>query len=241
MFFFVGIYILIAVGAVMMFVGFLGCYGAIQESQCLLGTVSSSFVLYITRNLHYQIPRNEKEENHFLYQFTIKYSCYGTCRFLALICLQWGYSVLLKKLQPAISDQFNASLLNCEVLVWLFFIQNTPYQHFLILSLYLCQSWNNISINRSDLSLTGLLLMSSVGLKQGFEGFTSFCCYFRHRLCLGLDLGVETGVILFLDRNVVPGLANVVSGTCLTWRNDTSTFFYFPPTVLCLPGPSFCL
>lgn len=24
----------------MMFVGFLGCYGAIQESQCLLGTVS---------------------------------------------------------------------------------------------------------------------------------------------------------------------------------------------------------
>ncbi|XP_019522862.1 PREDICTED: CD81 antigen [Hipposideros armiger] len=37
--FYVGIYILIAVGAVMMFVGFLGCYGAIQESQCLLGTV----------------------------------------------------------------------------------------------------------------------------------------------------------------------------------------------------------
>ena len=35
-----GVYILIAVGAVMMFVGFLGCYGAIQESQCLLGTVS---------------------------------------------------------------------------------------------------------------------------------------------------------------------------------------------------------
>jgi len=39
--FYVGIYILIAVGAVMMFVGFLGCYGAIQESQCLLGTVRS--------------------------------------------------------------------------------------------------------------------------------------------------------------------------------------------------------
>nr|XP_014968843.1 CD81 antigen isoform X2 [Macaca mulatta]XP_045228306.1 CD81 antigen isoform X2 [Macaca fascicularis] len=39
--FYVGIYILIAVGAVMMFVGFLGCYGAIQESQCLLGTVPS--------------------------------------------------------------------------------------------------------------------------------------------------------------------------------------------------------
>ncbi|KAJ8272186.1 hypothetical protein COCON_G00110450 [Conger conger] len=36
--FYISVYILIAVGAVMMFVGFLGCYGAIQESQCLLGT-----------------------------------------------------------------------------------------------------------------------------------------------------------------------------------------------------------
>ncbi|XP_064168441.1 CD81 antigen-like isoform X1 [Anguilla rostrata] len=36
--FYVSVYILIAVGALMMFVGFLGCYGAIQESQCLLGT-----------------------------------------------------------------------------------------------------------------------------------------------------------------------------------------------------------
>ncbi|KAM6925950.1 CD81 antigen-like [Lycodopsis pacificus] len=36
--FYTSVYILIAVGAVMMLVGFLGCYGAIQESQCLLGT-----------------------------------------------------------------------------------------------------------------------------------------------------------------------------------------------------------
>uniref|UniRef100_A0A6I8NF30 Uncharacterized protein n=1 Tax=Ornithorhynchus anatinus TaxID=9258 RepID=A0A6I8NF30_ORNAN len=40
-----GIYILIAVGAVMMFVGFLGCFGAIQESQCLLGTFFTCLVI----------------------------------------------------------------------------------------------------------------------------------------------------------------------------------------------------
>ncbi|KAF0041017.1 hypothetical protein F2P81_006915 [Scophthalmus maximus] len=38
------VYILIAVGAVMMLVGFLGCYGAIQESQCLLGTISKELI-----------------------------------------------------------------------------------------------------------------------------------------------------------------------------------------------------
>ncbi|KAK6472479.1 CD81 antigen-like [Huso huso] len=43
--FYIGVYILITVGAVMMFVGFLGCYGAIQESQCLLGTFFACLVI----------------------------------------------------------------------------------------------------------------------------------------------------------------------------------------------------
>ncbi|XP_041075456.1 CD81 antigen-like [Polyodon spathula] len=43
--FYIGAYILITVGAVMMFVGFLGCYGAIQESQCLLGTFFACLVI----------------------------------------------------------------------------------------------------------------------------------------------------------------------------------------------------
>lgn len=36
--FYTYVHVMIAVGAVIMVVGFLGCYGAIQESQCLLGT-----------------------------------------------------------------------------------------------------------------------------------------------------------------------------------------------------------
>ncbi|XP_041052839.1 CD81 antigen-like [Carcharodon carcharias] len=43
--FFIGVYILIGVGAVMMIVGFLGCYGAIQESQCMLGTFFACLII----------------------------------------------------------------------------------------------------------------------------------------------------------------------------------------------------
>ncbi|XP_048466528.1 CD9 antigen [Rhincodon typus] len=35
--FYIGVYILIGAGALMMVVGFLGCCGAIQESTCMLG------------------------------------------------------------------------------------------------------------------------------------------------------------------------------------------------------------
>ncbi|XP_006028827.1 CD9 antigen isoform X2 [Alligator sinensis] len=37
--FYTGVYILIGAGALMMLVGFLGCCGALQESQCMLGLV----------------------------------------------------------------------------------------------------------------------------------------------------------------------------------------------------------
>lgn len=40
-----GVYILIGAGALMMLVGFLGCCGAVQESQCMLGLVSIPSVL----------------------------------------------------------------------------------------------------------------------------------------------------------------------------------------------------
>lgn len=42
-----GVYILIAAGALMMVVGFLGCCGAMKESPCMLGLVSGMSVLYV--------------------------------------------------------------------------------------------------------------------------------------------------------------------------------------------------
>lgn len=43
-----GVYILIGAGALMMLVGFLGCCGAVQESQCMLGLVSIPSVLPVS-------------------------------------------------------------------------------------------------------------------------------------------------------------------------------------------------
>lgn len=38
---FLGVYILIGAGSLVMLVGFFGCCGAVRESQCLLGSVSA--------------------------------------------------------------------------------------------------------------------------------------------------------------------------------------------------------
>lgn len=42
-FIYTGAYILVAIGGLIMIIGFLGCCGAIRESQCMLGCVSSPF------------------------------------------------------------------------------------------------------------------------------------------------------------------------------------------------------
>lgn len=71
-----GVYILIAVGAVMMLVGFLGCYGAIQESQCLLGTVSSSlFTLIQLGTLLF--TRRLKGSNNLLHFLSLVFLLFG--------------------------------------------------------------------------------------------------------------------------------------------------------------------
>lgn len=43
--FFTLAYILMAIGIIIMVIGFLGCCGAIRESQCMLGAVSDSICL----------------------------------------------------------------------------------------------------------------------------------------------------------------------------------------------------
>lgn len=43
--FFIAVYILIGAGGVMMIVGFFGCFGAVRESQCLLGSFFACLLL----------------------------------------------------------------------------------------------------------------------------------------------------------------------------------------------------
>lgn len=56
-----GVYILIAAGALMMVVGFLGCCGAIKESPCMLGLVSDFFCVLL---LHITLKTGDFVVNH---------------------------------------------------------------------------------------------------------------------------------------------------------------------------------
>lgn len=62
-----GVYILIAAGALMMVVGFLGCCGAIKESPCMLGLVSDFFCVLL---LHITLKTGD-----FAHQSLIMNSC----------------------------------------------------------------------------------------------------------------------------------------------------------------------
>lgn len=57
-FFYSGVYILIGAGSLIMLVGFFGCCGAVRESQCLLGSVSTNthlpFFNQISINLNHR-------------------------------------------------------------------------------------------------------------------------------------------------------------------------------------------
>ncbi|XP_042173236.1 CD9 antigen-like isoform X4 [Oncorhynchus tshawytscha] len=58
--FFTGVYILIAAGALMMVVGFLGCCGAIKESPCMLGLVVEDITEFYKQT--YNNYMNTKQE-----------------------------------------------------------------------------------------------------------------------------------------------------------------------------------
>ncbi|XP_062283415.1 tetraspanin-2-like isoform X1 [Scomber scombrus] len=49
--FFIGVYILIGAGSLVMLVGFFGCCGAVRESQCLLGSVSTNVYEHKSKKL----------------------------------------------------------------------------------------------------------------------------------------------------------------------------------------------
>lgn len=74
-----GVYILIAAGALMMVVGFLGCCGAIQESSCMLGLVNHT-TCAVACFLFLKILQ---------YYFRIFFvSCVGSCSFSSFC---WSY------------------------------------------------------------------------------------------------------------------------------------------------------
>lgn len=55
--YYIGLYIFLAIGALMLIVAFLGCCGAFKESQCLLVSVSStSKFSYRRKDMQLQCP-----------------------------------------------------------------------------------------------------------------------------------------------------------------------------------------
>lgn len=72
-----GVYILIGAGGLVMLVGFFGCCGAVRESQCLLGSVSTNVLECSTK----------AETDSWKTHQTLSAMFIVICEFLSVLCL----------------------------------------------------------------------------------------------------------------------------------------------------------
>ncbi|XP_013803248.1 CD9 antigen isoform X2 [Apteryx mantelli] len=111
--FYTGVYILIGAGALMMLVGFLGCCGALQESQCMLGLVIEELKEFYMESYE---KRSQVAARETLKAFQLALNCCGitgsleqqfvdTCPKKTLL-----ESFTIKSCPEAIDDVFNSKL-----------------------------------------------------------------------------------------------------------------------------------
>ncbi|KAF0882755.1 CD9 protein, partial [Crocuta crocuta] len=99
--FYTGVYILIGAGALMMLVGFLGCCGAVQESQCMLGlaTKCQDFVFPFSEDHVCFFSLNPQFFGFLLVIFAIE-----------IAAAIWGYShkdEVIQEVQEFYKDTYN--------------------------------------------------------------------------------------------------------------------------------------
>ncbi|KAF3816436.1 hypothetical protein GH733_014609 [Mirounga leonina] len=110
--FYTGVYILIGAGALMMLVGFLGCCGAVQESQCMLGLVIKE-VQEFYKDTYNKLKSKDEPQRDTLKAIHFALNCCGLAggveQFISDICPQKDVlsTITVKPCPEAIKEVFH--------------------------------------------------------------------------------------------------------------------------------------
>ncbi|XP_073744824.1 CD9 antigen isoform X2 [Callorhinus ursinus] len=110
--FYTGVYILIGAGALMMLVGFLGCCGAVQESQCMLGLVIKE-VQEFYKDTYNKLKSKDEPQRDTLKAIHYALNCCGLAggveQFISDICPQQDVlsTITVKPCPEAIKEVFH--------------------------------------------------------------------------------------------------------------------------------------